>query len=332
MFAGMTARPAHHQFHAMGTTVDMWLWETENSVTRYVLKEAERIFENAEARFSRFRPESELSRLNRSAGRPFSASPELFRLVRLALAWRTRTAGLFDPTILTALANAGYDRSFEQLAWEPVTPPFQPLPESAAGFEIELNDWQQTITLPTDTAKIDLGGIAKSWTAQQALKYLAEYGAAMVDAGGDIVCTASPTPLNPWLVGVENPLHECTDCDALLIDNEAVATSSVARRQWTHYGAPAHHIIDPRTGQPAHTDLVSVTVVAPALPEAEIHAKVALIWGAEAGLSYLKQIPSLSAQLILHDGTRLTAGSFKGSLICLQKQAQNRQFPGSTSV
>lgn len=321
MFSGITtAHPVHHQFYAMGTTVDMWLWETETSIAPYALKEAERIFENAEAQFSRFRPESELSRLNHSAGRPFSASSELFQLVALALKWRTRTAGLFDPTILNALTHAGYDRSFELLEKpSAVNAISQSVAGNPTGFDIKLNEWQQTITFSNPMAKIDLGGIAKSWTAQKALQYLAKYGAAMVDAGGDIVCTAPPTPLNPWLVGVENPFGAPTDSDTLLIDGEAVATSSTARRRWTHQGEPAHHIIDPRTGLPARTDCVSVTVVAPALPEAEIHAKVALILGMEAGSSYLKQFPHISAQLISENGTRLTAGSFEGKQICLPK-------------
>ena len=77
----------------MGTEVGVWLWSQADQQARQALAETEQFFAQTEARLSRFQPESELSRLNQAAGRPFAASDLLFHLVETALAWRARTAG-----------------------------------------------------------------------------------------------------------------------------------------------------------------------------------------------------------------------------------------------
>jgi len=133
----------------------------------------------------------------------------------------------------------------------------------------------------------------------------------LVDAGGDIVCTNLPPTASPWLVGIENPLQPDTDLATLTLNNEAVATSSLIRRRWQHQGHMVHHLIDPRTGAPANTDLLSVTVIGPRLPAAEIHAKVALILGAEKGRAYLATQPDVAALLVATDGRQFTCGTFK---------------------
>ena len=98
---------AHHHFRAMGTDVDAWLWNSHEQRAHNALRMVERFFAKTEARLSRFRADSELSRLNRAAGSTFMASPVLFGLVEDALAWRTRTGGIFDPAVLPALMDAG---------------------------------------------------------------------------------------------------------------------------------------------------------------------------------------------------------------------------------
>ena len=115
-----------------------------------------------------------------------------------------------------------------------------------------------------------------------------------------------------WLVGLADPHQPDNDLAALALRNEAVATSSLARRRWQHHhGSPAHHLIDPRTGAPAITDLVSVTVIGPELPASEIHAKVALILGEDRGLAYLAAQPNLSALLVTTAGRQIPYGSFE---------------------
>ena len=307
----MTMTEFEHHFRAMGTEVGLWLWSRHEQQARQALVDIEQFFAQTEARLSRFQPESELSQLNRAAGRPFAASSLLFELVETALVWQERTAGIFDPTILKALMAYGYDRSFETIGEHlGQDSNSTPIASSLKPVQVKLNRTEQTITLPPESG-LDLGGIAKGWTVQQAAQRLGQHGPALVDAGGDIVCVDQPPSDSPWLVGLADPHRPEIDLATLVLRNEAVATSSVARRRWRHGGIDAHHLIDPRTGAPALTDLVSVTVIGPALPAAEIHAKVTLILGQKQGLAYLAAQPALSALLVTNEGRPILYGSFE---------------------
>jgi thiamine biosynthesis lipoprotein len=298
-----------HQFRAMGTQVGLWLWHDNDPLARKVLTQTEQFFIRTESYLSRFKTDSELSRLNRAAGRSRPVSPLLFELVELALVWRDRTNGIFDPTVLQALVAYGYDRSFEHLGRRDDQAGSAPVNRSATG-QVRLNPAQRRILLPRGVG-LDLGGIAKGWTVQQAARRLGRLGPALVDAGGDIACVGAPAVGSPWLIGVADPHRPEADVATLTLLGEAVATSSVTSRRWRTHGRPAHHLIDPRIGAPAHTDLSSVTVVAPRLPDAEIHAKVALILGTVEGLAYLNKQPDVSALLITASGDHLSCGSLE---------------------
>jgi thiamine biosynthesis lipoprotein len=297
------------QFRAMGTQVGLWLWHADEAQAGQALDQAEQFFAHTEAALSRFQPDSELSRLNRAAGRPFMASPLLFDLVEAALAWRDRTGGIFDPTVLRALIAHGYDRSFEQVARRNGRAAPAPVSRPAGG-RVSLSRAERHIWLPPGVG-LDLGGIAKGWTVQQVARRLGRLGPALVDAGGDITCVGVPPTGTRWLVGVADPHRPEADLATLTLADEAVATSSLTGRRWQVHGQTAHHLIDPRSGAPAVTDLASVTVVARRLPDAEIHAKVALILGSAEGLSYLNKQPGVAALLVTAAGGQLSCGSLE---------------------
>lgn len=309
--------PHIRQFHAMGTEVELRLWNPSEQKAGNALRTAERFFHQTEARLSRFRSHSELSQLNQAGGRPFRASQVLFDLVQSALAWREVTHGIFDPTLLNTLVAWGYDRTFvDVLASQsdengtratdaslfPTDTPF------SAADAIQLGDDRQ-ITLGAGV-RLDLGGIAKGWIIQQAAYRLGMWGPCLVDAGGDIACIGEP-PNGPWLVTVADPLTPERDIAVLRLTNQAVATSSWVYRRWVHAGKPAHHLIDPRTGAPADTTILSATVVGKCLPDVEIHAKTALILGEKAGLEYLNQLPSIYAILVTVDDRQLLSHTFE---------------------
>ncbi len=294
------------QFRAMGTDVGLWLWHADEVVANQALTQAEQFFARTEAHLSRFQADSELSRLNRAAGRSYQVSPLLFDLVESALAWRDRTGGIFDPTVLGALIAHGYDRSFEQVVRRDGQAGSAPVSRPAGG-RVKLNPAERRIGLPAGVG-LDLGGIAKGWTVQQAAQRLGRLGPALVDAGGDIACVGVPPAESHWLVGVADPHQSETDLATLTLADEAVATSSLTHRRWQIHGQPAHHLIDPRSGAPAVTDLSNVTVIAPRLPDAEIYAKVALILGSAEGLAYLEKQPGVAALLVTASGDQLKCG------------------------
>jgi FAD:protein FMN transferase len=258
---------------------------------------AQEFIRAGEKRFTRFSEESELSALNRSAGRIFQSSPDMFAVVALAQRFFHLTRGLFDPSILPELKRAGYDRSMELVLEQGPAPLFESLlVEDHPSFsEIDLDEIQQTILLPPGMA-IDLGGIAKGWIAEQAANLLSKYAnACAIDAGGDMFLVGLPTGLEQWPVELEDPLQPEATLTALNVAPGAIATSTVIKRAWKQAGKDRHHIIDPRTGEPAVSDWISVTAIAPHASEAEVFAKALLIAG-----------PHEAEQIIRNSGIPLT--------------------------
>ncbi len=242
---------------------------------------AEEFIHASEARFTRFSEASELSALNRSAGQPFQASPELFSVVALSRRFFHLTRGLFDPSILPELKQAGYNRSMELLRQEGPAPLFESLltVERPSLSEMDLDETEHTIFMPVGMS-LDLGGIAKGWIAEQAANLLSRYtSACAVDAGGDMFLVGLPEGLPQWPVELEDPLEPEVVLTTFEVDPGAIATSTVTKRTWKQDGKDRHHIIDPRTGEPAVSDWISVTVVAPHAYEAEVFAKALLIAG-----------------------------------------------------
>jgi len=268
------------QFRAMNTDI---LLLAEGQADRLVegFEQTQHFIHASEERFSRFLETSELSELNRSAGTWFQASPDLFSVVVLARRFFHLTSGLFDPSILPDLQRVGYDRSMDLIREQGATPLLESLlaGERPSFSEMDLDESDHKILLPSGMA-IDLGGIAKGWIAEQAAIILSEFASACaVNAGGDMFLVGLPEGQEQWPVELEDPLQPENILTSFKVGPGAVATSTVTKRTWKQGEKQRHHLIDPRTGVPAETEWLSVTVIAPHAYEAEVYAKVLLIAG-----------------------------------------------------
>lgn len=302
-----SGRWQQRHFHAMNTQVEVSVYCDGADVTVAV----ETLFRQAEQTMSRFRPDSELSRLNVAAA-PQVASPALFAVIETALWAARQTGGLYDPTILADLEAVGYDRSFESVvmrdgfSWSAPADAYAGQPRRKQGYvDIELDPATGVIVRPADV-RLDLGGIGKGWTVDRAAERLLDTEAFLVNAGGDLYAHGRPGHLRGWGVTIEHPLRRTHWIARLYIDHAGLATSTTMKRRWTFNGQQRHHLIDPRTGQPAITDALSVTVVAPRTVTAELLAKVALLLGADAGLAYLSATPGVAGLIYTSDGRVLT--------------------------
>lgn len=281
-----------HAFRAMGTEVELLLEGADSEEAGPAFARAEAEFERLEAIFSRFRPESELSRLNDRGS--LDASPELATVVELALAARDRTAGRFDPTVHDALVAAGYDRTFEELDGSSDESGAHPTGGGVRvrGSRVELDPG----------VRLDLGGIAKGYAAERVAALLAPVGGCLVNAGGDVSTCGGPD--GGWPVGVETPSGTIT----LALKRGALATSGSDRRRWRTATGERHHLIDPATGRSAESDLLRVTVVASCAVEAEVAAKALFLAGEEAAAAEA-DAAGLPAVLVTTNGrTRLAGG------------------------
>ena len=289
------------EFHAMGSRMVAAL---ESPVEKAgILQQVPTWFAEWETALSRFIPDSELNRLNGSHGNPFMASPTLWDVLQLSLENARSTEGLVTPAVLEQLEFAGYDRSFEQLQ-NNVNRRFQMSAIEPCLDEIQMDASTRTITLP-DHLRLDLGGVAKGWAAHQAMLRLKEISSALMDAGGDIAVSGPLANGDPWPVGVRDPHHPGTDLAVVGLRSCGVATSGKDYHRWMLDGAWQHHLIDPRTGLPAQTDLLTATVIAPTVMAAEMAAKMILILGSEGGKDWLDNQASLEGLLILENGIRI---------------------------
>ncbi len=260
-----------------------------------------------EQRLSRFRPDSELSQINQSAGQCVRISSVMQDVLRSAIRASRISDGMVTPTVLEALEAAGYDRSFDELRdqeMEKVSRGHTWATELTMLPEFELNLHAQTVRMAS-RIRLDLGGIAKGWAADRAAHHLRRLGPALVNAGGDIAVTAPMADGEPWPIGVIDPFDPEKDTDILLVYQGGVATSGKDYRHWMKDKLWQHHIIDPRSGKPAHTDVLTATVVAPSAQAAEVAAKVVLIAGSSQGIEWLNQRPEYAGLVILDDGEKI---------------------------
>lgn len=268
------------EFRAMNTRIVL---AAEGSPERISagFEQTQAYVQACEQRFTRFSEDSELAGLNRSAGTAFRASNELFDVVRQARSYLEQTGGLFDPSILPALEHAGYDRSMDLIKMDGGAPVKMQLSWEVLDFHaVALDPDTHEIWMPPGM-RIDLGGIAKGWISEQAALQLASFSTACaVNAGGDMFLVGTPDGKDQgWQVELEDPRDPERVLTVLQVGPGAVATSSVTKRRWKQGRREQHHLIDPRKGEPAATEWLSVTVIAPHATTAEVFAKALLIAG-----------------------------------------------------
>ncbi|MCR4392784.1 MAG: FAD:protein FMN transferase [Dehalococcoidales bacterium] len=290
-------------FRAMNTDVKVFVCAASDQelLAETMLLSVQRLFFEVESRLSRFNSESELNRLNASAGQEFIASPLLFNAIQKAVSLAQRTGGVFNPFLLRELIEAGYDRSFEKIPANRDVAPCEKSFCNSSWEDVRLDHFSCCIMLPKDCA-VDLGGIGKGLAVDMAADKLAHFTGFAIDAGGDIRAGGKWREQN-WVIGITDPFHPEGEIGQVTIKSDvAVCTSTTLRRRWKINGEINHHIIDPRTGCSANSGIVSATVIAGTAVKAEAFAKAALILGSEDGLRLLDSESGVSGVLVREDG------------------------------
>ena len=283
---------SHRSFDCFGGTAAIHLRGADARAGEELADEGRARLLDAHVRLSRFREDSELSRLNRDPREEVPASPLLRALARAVATAGRDSGGLVDATLLGPLERAGYRASFAELrpvaladalASGPERRPATPHP-SARWRAIGADATAGTVTRPPGL-RIDSGGIGKGLLADLVASSLRPERSFAVDCCGDIRVGGSSRRARRVLVDDPfggAPIHE------LALREGAVATSGIGRRCWLDAeGRAAHHILDPGTGEPAFTGIVQATAVAPTALLAEVQAKAALLAGPAGAAGWL---------------------------------------------
>jgi thiamine biosynthesis lipoprotein len=288
--------PIAARWTALGTTASVHV--TDPSELEHARARVEDELAAIDLACSRFRDDSEISRLNAAAGVPRPVSPLLREAIAVALRAARLTGGIVDPTIGDALVLAGYDRDFASI--RPASGPLKAARVPgwrAVGFDGELG----VVRLPRGVL-LDLGATAKALAADRAVTAAARACpgcGVLVNLGGDIA-VAGPAPDGDWTVRVADDHRAAPDApsESLTIRTGGLATSSTTIRRW---GAGRHHIIDPRTGVPARSWWRTVSVAAASCVDANIASTAAIVLGpAAAGWLTERALP---ARLVGRDGS-----------------------------
>ena len=247
----------------------------------------ERLFETLEAALSRFRPESDLERLNRSPAKALIVSPVLATALDDALRAAAATDGMCDPTIADALVSAGYDRTFSEIAPGPY------------GLPVPAGRWREIalsglLLRRPPGLRLDLNGVVKGRAVDDALALLE--GPGFVSAGGDLATRGELVVALPG-------------GDTVSLRRGALATSGISTRSWERGdGGRAHHLIDPSSGAPAETPWECVTVCAGSCLAADVAAKTAFLLG-DGGPAWIER-RGLQARFLTPDGSVVRAGGW----------------------
>jgi thiamine biosynthesis lipoprotein len=334
-----TAEVASETFGVFGTTAVLLV--TQAATLQAARELADRELAAVDLACSRFRTDSELTRLNESGGAATIVSEVFAALIATALRAARLTDGDVDPTCGRALVSLGYDRDFAQIraagpgggpAARPASPgsassrpassrPASPRPASprpaSSGSASPVPGWRSVELDPAilrvrlrDGAQLDLGATAKAWAADRCAELIARRlgSGVLVSLGGDIA-VAGPTPADGWQVRVTDDHAAGPDAlgQTVTISEGGLATSSTTVRAWTAGDRHVHHIIDPATGEPARSCWRTVSVAAGNCVDANTASTAAIIRGAAAA-DWLRDA-ELPARLVRHDGTvETTAG------------------------
>lgn len=256
-------------------------------------------FEASETAMSRFRDDSEITRLNRAAGigPAFRVSARLRRALSASDRAHRLTAGRFDPRVLGDLDRLGDEGA-----------PIGAVSGLGADGRVGRSGGRIVQWLPDGRvrlpAPVDLGGMGKGlalrWAGATARRLGTE--AFLLEAGGDLVASGAPPESGPWRVGVEDPTGGPAPLAVIAVTDQAVTTSSVRLRRWTIGEREVHHLIDPRTGEPGGAGLLAVTVAGPDPAWCEVWSKTLFLEG-RTGIAALARRLGLAAWWVADDGS-----------------------------
>ncbi len=291
-------------WRSLGTGVRLVVHGLDLAPARHAV---EALLDDIDRTYSRFRPDSELVRLNDRAGASVSVSPLLAEAIDVAMRAARETDGAVDPTVGRAMRAIGYDRDFAALADRtgPIDLRLEPIP----GWEtVDVSRPRREVRLRPGV-ELDLGSTGKALAADLAAAAAlatadgdpATRPGVLVSLGGDIAMVGA-APDGGWriLIAENSETPPDGEGETIALDGGALATSSTTVRRWRRGTVSLHHLVDPRTGGPADSPWRTVTVAAPTCIDANTAATAAIVLGVD-GLAWLNTVDH-PARLVSVDG------------------------------
>ncbi len=251
--------------------------------------------------FSRTLPDSDISRINHANGAYVTVDQETIDLIQTGLTYCEQSRGAFDLTIggVSDLWNFKENEN-------KILPDSEALKEAVSHVDyrkIKIRGNQIALTDPD--ARLDLGGIAKGYIADQMKTYLISQGvkAAKINLGGNVLILGNQKPdHSDFKIGIQKPFDENgTPIAAVTLKNQSMVSSGIYQRYFEKNGRIYHHILDPDTGYPLENNLYAVTIISPRSVDADALSTTCMALGLEEGLKLIESIPDTEAVFITSD-------------------------------
>jgi thiamine biosynthesis lipoprotein len=278
--------------HAMGTCFTLYVDCASEAQAQSCFQSVFEEIDRVEATFSRFRPASEISRINREAAEgPMVTDPEVFRLLATAMDVSRKTGGVFDMTVGRLTEAWGFQ------AGCPAIPDAETLTaaRAEAGWElVELDPAWRTVEFLRPGVALDPGGIAKGYAVDCALDVLRTAGIpGLLDAGSSSIAASDEAFGNTWTVGIANPADTTKELCRVRVSGRALSTSGSKEQSFTRAGRVYSHLIDPtaRGDENSEQEVLQATVLAPSSMLADALSTAMFLLGPERGGKALKEFP-----------------------------------------
>jgi FAD:protein FMN transferase len=309
--------------YLMGTFVDIEVTGADRAHATEAIETAFSEMKRIENVFSKFLPESEVSKINRSAAvKPVHVSREVFELTRASLECSRLTRGAFDITInpLMEAWNAA-----QQNGVNPSGEVIESVLENVGAAHVKVDADESAVFFDAPGVEVDFGAIGKGYAIDRAIQVLRARGIvdAYMNAGGNVFCLGE----EPSNIGIRNPLDPDDLIASVCIQDSAVATSAGYERFFTVGNATYGHLIDPRTGYPARNDLLSVSIISRSAQLADVFSTAVFISGRVAGLKLIEDTPDVEGVIVARGGAEPRIESSSGFF-----EASPVSFKGSTDM
>ncbi len=277
----------------MDTVVQIKLWDCQDES---LLEDAMELCADLEKQFSSQIEDSEISRINDAGGKPVKISENTGALLEIGRKYETLSEGRFSMEIgpLSSLWDF-----HPESAYKPSQAEIEAATAVVQSSSLQLKEDQAALT--PDGARLDLGGIAKGYIADQLKEYLKERGIrhGIISLGGNVLTIGSKPDGSPFTVGIQRPFAEENEMiTAVYASDSSVVTSGIYQRYFEQEGALYHHILDPETGYPAKTDLYSVTVLSSRSVDGDALSTICMLFGLEKGKQLIEATEGAEAVFV----------------------------------
>ncbi|MGM1047211.1 MAG: FAD:protein FMN transferase [Bacillota bacterium] len=292
--------PIKKSYYIFDTIVQVKVYDSR--ITDRHFNEIEELLKTIDAEMSRTNDKSELARVNDNAGiKPVQVSDQTFDVIQKAYDYTKQTEGRFNLAIgpLVTLWNIGNEG-----AHVPDQSKIDELIPHSQYNQVELNPDTREVYLKEKGMEMDLGGIAKGYSADVIAKYLTDNGfkSAIIDLGGNVLALGQKPGGHKWTIGIQDPdLSRGNPIGNLKVENQTIVTSGVYERFFEEDGKVYHHILDSDTGYPVDNNLNSVTILTDSSIDADALSTSIFSMGLEKGLEFAEQLDKAEALFITKD-------------------------------